>query len=199
MTRIQDVLNFLSSIPEAFITELDVTAGYHQVSIIPEHRHLTAYITFHDLKECNYMCMGYRNSMQVFACNMNLIFASLLNIIMVTYIDNIYVVTPLNKQAHLNALTRVLDHAAKFNLKLRPSKAKFFQQEIKTLEHHFSLVGVKPLQCRLDLIVTATHPMNLKDFECFLELANYYQRYIQNYAQISSPLESLLEKSFDFH
>jgi Reverse transcriptase (RNA-dependent DNA polymerase) len=132
-------------IPGAFIIELNVTAGYHQVPIVPKHCHLTAYITPHGLKECNYMCMGYRNSIQVFARNMDLIFAGLLNVIMIIYVDNIYVATPLNKQAHLNALTKVLDHAAKFNLKLRLSKAKFFQQEIETLGHYFSPAGVKLL------------------------------------------------------
>jgi hypothetical protein len=89
--------DFLSSIPSAFITELDTMAKYYQV-LIEESKRYTAYLTPLRLCKANFMCMGFHNSMQIFTHNMDLIFSGLQNTILACYVDNIYVVTPLTSK-----------------------------------------------------------------------------------------------------
>jgi hypothetical protein len=199
ITRMSEIFDFLSSIPGAFIIELDATAGYHQVPIEEESKKFTAYLTPLGLREANFMCMGFRNSMQIFTRNMDLIFSGLQNIILACYVDNIYVVTPPNFETHLQALRTTFSRCRQFNLKLKASKSQFFCKEINALGHHFSPQGVRPLKQHLDIIGKALPPTSLKDLERFLGLANYYRRYIRNYAQTSSPLETLLGKPKDFY
>jgi hypothetical protein len=145
ITCMSEIFDFLSSIPGMFITELDATAGYHQVPIKEESNRYTAYLTPLGLCEANFMCMGFRNSMQIFTCNMDLIFLGLQNMILVCYVDNIYIITPLDFETHLNTLTTV-SCCCQFNLKLKVSKSQFFCKEIDALEHYFSSKGVYPLK-----------------------------------------------------
>ena len=42
-------------------------------------------------------------------------------------------------------------------------------------------------------------PKNLKEVQAFLRFANFYQRFIQGYSQICTPLTKMIKKEQPFH
>ena len=57
------------------------------------------------------------------------------------YLDNVIVFLKMEEE-HLQCLCIVFEHFREFNLKLRPSKCEFFQNEINYLAHHVCKDGV---------------------------------------------------------
>ena len=61
----------------------------------------------------------------------------------VIYLDDVIVFSHMEEE-HLKRLHIVLERFHEFNLKLKPSKCLFFQNEIMYLMHHVSKDGIHP-------------------------------------------------------
>ena len=59
------------------------------------------------------------------------------------YLDNMIVFSKMEEEC-LQNLQIVFNHFQEHNLKLKPTKCKFFQNEINYLTHHVSKEGVSP-------------------------------------------------------
>ena len=61
----------------------------------------------------------------------------------IIYLDDV-IVFGRTEEEHLECLWVVLERFREFNLKLKPSKCSFFQNEIVYLTHHVSKEGIHP-------------------------------------------------------
>jgi hypothetical protein len=55
--------------------------------------------------------------------------------------------------------------------------------------------GIKPNSAKIETITHIKLPININKLRRFLEMTNYYRRFIQNYAQIADLLTKLLRKN----
>ena len=61
----------------------------------------------------------------------------------IIYLDDIILFSKM-KEEYVQHLYVVFDHFQKHNLKLKPTRCKFFWDEITYLSHHVSKEGVRP-------------------------------------------------------
>ena len=73
------------------------------------------------------------------------------------YLDDVIVFLKMEEK-HVQYLCVVFDYFWDHNLKLKPTKCKFFQNEINYLAHHVSKEGVRPSKENLKAVAEFTLP-----------------------------------------
>jgi hypothetical protein len=84
------------------------------------------------------------------------------------------------------------------NLKLKPSKCKFFRQTIDVLGHVVSPAGISTDPAKTSLIMKWPRPQKLSDIRTFIGMTSYYRRFIKGYSEIVRPLTRLTTKDVQF-
>ena len=98
----------------------------------------------------------------------------------------------------MSHLRQVFDRLHHTNLKLKPSKCKFACPKVKYLGHVVSPEGIAPDDDKIAAVRDFPCPHSVKTVRSFLGLANYYRRFIKDFAKIVSPLNQLLRKDHKF-
>lgn len=121
----------------------------------------------------------------------------LLGIDCFVYLDDI-VVYSTTIQEHLEKLTRIFERIAVAKLILQPKKCHFLKKEIIYLGHKCSTKGCEPDPEKTSAIQSIQEPSNAKQIQCFIGIANYYRRFIPNFAKLSLPLIKLTRNKTPF-
>ena len=125
---------------------------------------------------------------------MNSIFQELLHEgILVNYMDDF--VIPAETMEKLEERTiRFLKIAEKHNLCFKRSKCDFNMEEIPILGVVVSKGQIQMAQEKIKAVKEWKTLTRVKDMESFLEFANFYQRFIQNFSHTAKPLNELKGK-----
>ena len=113
------------------------------------------------------------------------------------YFDDIIVVGT-TFQEHLHHLTSVFTRLRGAGLKLKPKKCTLCRQQVTFLGHIVSTDGVATDPSKTEAVSKWPIPQNRKEVQQFLGLANYYRRFVKDFALISKPLQRLTEKNAPF-
>ncbi|GBM97906.1 Retrovirus-related Pol polyprotein from transposon 17.6 [Araneus ventricosus] len=92
----------------------------------------------------------------------------------------------------------VFDRLIIANLKVKPSKCSFLQQEITYLRHTVKEGQVFPDKKNSDSIKKALPPKNTKQVISVLGLTGFYRKFIPNYSKIALPLTELTKETTKF-
>ena len=95
---------------------------------------------------------------------------------------------------HLTNLQQVFDRLQQAGLRLQPAKCVLCKQSFTFLGHVISPEGIAADTAKTDKVANWPLPTYRKDVQQFLGLANYYRRFIRNFASIAKPLHRLTEK-----
>ncbi|GFX77639.1 retrovirus-related Pol polyprotein from transposon 412 [Trichonephila clavipes] len=79
-------------------------------------------------------------------------------------------------EEHLQNIRKVLSKLRDANLKLNPSKCKFFQKEVNYLGHIISAEGVRTDPEKVSAVKNWKRPENLRELRSFLGLCTYYRK-----------------------
>ena len=82
--------------------------------------------------------------------------------------------------------------------RVKPSKCRFLQKEVKFLGHVVSENGISTDPGKTEAIQKWPVPRSRRELQQFLGLANYYRRFIKSFALIAKPLQYLTEKNAPF-
>ena len=113
------------------------------------------------------------------------------------YIDDIIVIGK-SFEEHLHHLQQILDRLKSAGLKIDPDKCHFLQQEANFLGHIVSTGGMSPDPSKTSRINEWPTPKLVQEVQQFLGLANYYRRFIKDFATIAKPLHQATEKKHCF-
>ena len=113
------------------------------------------------------------------------------------YLDDVLIFSR-TLQEHLYHLQTVLDKIIEAGLKLKLSKCKFMQQEVRYLGHIITPSGLKPNDDKVEAVKNYPVPKDIKELRQFLGLASYYRRFIHQFAKVAKPLHSLTCKDAKF-
>lgn len=77
---------------------------------------------------------------------------------------------------------------------MKQTKCLFAQRQLEYLGHVVSGKGVAPEPSKVQAILQWPPPSSAKDLRTFLGLADFYRKFVRNYASIAAPLTTLLCK-----
>ncbi|GJP30214.1 hypothetical protein CLOM_g23478 [Closterium sp. NIES-68] len=173
---------------------LDQLRGATQIRMADESIHKTAFRTRYGSYEYLVMPFGVTNAPATFQAEMNHILRPLLDECVMVYLDDILIYSR-DMQQHVERLRRVFDflRCERFYVKL--SKSDFALKKVQFLEHIVSAQGFHVDPKKIEAMRTWKTPENVKELQQFHGFANYYNRFVPQYAKIAAPLTNLLKKN----
>jgi len=193
--RVDDTLDTLSG--STWFSTIDLKSGYWQVEMAPQDREKTAFCTQEGLFEFNVMPFGLCNAPATFQRLMDCVLAGLQWSSCLVYIDDVIIIGR-SFEEHLHHLQQVLDRLKLAGLKIQPSKCHFLQHKVNFLGHVVSNEGVLPDLSKTSKVKEWPTPTSVQEVQRFLGLANYYRRFVRNFASIAKPLHQATEKGKHF-
>ena len=193
--KIDETLDTLAG--AKLFSTLDLRSGYWQVQVNPEHQDKTAFCTPKGLFEFNVMPFGLCNAPATFQRLMDSVLAGLHWKTCLVYIDDIIVVGK-SFDEYLCNLQAVLERLRRAGLKLHPRKCQLLRHKVTYLGHVVSAQGIAPDPDKTDKVNHWPTPQSAKEVQQFLGLANYYRRFIKDFASLAKPLHRLTEKGREF-
>jgi len=109
-----------------------------------------------------------------------------------TFINDILVATD-TEEGHNKLVEEVLKRLEENDLFVKLEKCKWKVREVEFLEVVIGPKGVE-MQKKVEGVLSWLAPKNVKEVQKFLDLTNYYRRFIENFARIVAPLHMLVRK-----
>ena len=195
LPRIEDIVDQLSG--STWFTKFDLKNGYFQVPILEEDKKKTAFATQDGLYEFNRLPQGLINSPPTFQRIMNETLGNLRWHVCLVYLDDIVVYSESFTQ-HLRDVEAVCTALSKSNFKLNVSKCEIFKQEITFLGYKIGNQSVSPSDDHIQAIRNFPTPKSAKHAYSFAQSANYFRKFIRNFAEIAAPLTKFNRKEVQF-
>ncbi|GFW27444.1 hypothetical protein TNCV_162891 [Trichonephila clavipes] len=195
LPRIDDTLDTLSG--HKWFSTLDLKSGYWQVEIHPEDREKTAFTSGQGLWQFKVMPFGLCNAPATFERLMETVLKGLTFEACLIYLDDV-IIGGRTFEEHLQNIRKVLSKLSDANLKLNPSKCKFFQKEVNYLGHIISAEGVRTDPEKVSAVKNWKRPENLRELRSFLGLCTYYRKFVKWFSNIARPLHKLTESKQKF-
>ncbi|GFX60862.1 retrovirus-related Pol polyprotein from transposon 17.6 [Trichonephila clavipes] len=195
LPRIDDTLDTLSG--HKWFSTLDLKSGYWQVEIYPEDREKTAFTSGQGLWQFKVMPFGLCNAPATFERLMETVLKGLTFEACLIYLDDV-IIGGRTFEEHLQNIRKVLSKLSDANLKLNPSKCKFFQKEVNYLGHIISAEGVRTDPEKVSAVKNWKRPENLRELRSFLGLCTYYRKFVKGFSNIARPLHKLTESKQKF-
>lgn len=178
---------------------LDLSQGYYQLALDPNDRPITAFSTETGHYQLTRLPMGLKISPNVFSRMMTIAMSGLTYSKCFVYLDDL-IVFGKNLQDHNKNLMTVFQRLREVNLKIHPRKCSFLRKEVLYLGHVLSTEGILPDPSKCEVMEKYPVPRTADEVRRFVAFANYYRKFIPNFAEIAIPLNKLLRKhaKFDF-
>ncbi|CAI5470588.1 unnamed protein product [Closterium sp. Yama58-4] len=143
------------------------------------------------------MPFGLCNAPATFQAEMNHILRPLLDECVVVYLDDILIYSK-NMKEHVEHLRKVFEILRKNKFYVKLSKSDFALKKVQFLRHMVSAEGVHVDPRKIEAVKKWKVLENVKELQQFLGFANYYNRFVPQYAKIAAPLTDLLKKDTPF-
>lgn len=176
-------------------TKLDLSNAYNQLVLDEESQFLCAWSTHIGTLKVKRLPFGVKTAAAIFQKTMENLLRDIPYV--VVYQDDI-TITGKNMQEHIRTLKRVLQKLQSSGLKLNLNKSVFFQSEISYLGFNIDKHGLRKNNDRISSIISCPIPKNISELRAFVGMANYYSKFINDFAKIMSPLYNLLSKDVAF-
>jgi len=139
------------------------------------------------------MPFGLTNAPAAFQRFVNTIFANMLDVCVVMYLDDILIYSE-DMESHQQHVRGVLHRLRLHGLFAKPEKCEFHSDSVEYLGYHLSPEGLTMSLDKIQTISDWPEPRKVKDIQSFLGFANFYRRFIFNYLDIVVPLTRLTQK-----
>src|SRR5882762_1105785 len=193
--------DLISQVQDAYIfTKFDVQWGYNNIRIKAGDEEKAAFKTKYGLFEPRVMFFGLTNSPSTFQTMMNQIFKDIqLRFLtkgtrIIVYMDDILIATSTTLVEHSDAVHAVLDLLRKHNLYLKLEKCVWEAASIDYLGVILEKGMTRMDPTKISGIKDWPIPKTVTDVRSFLGFCNFYQSFIQGFADIARPLNQLTKK-----
>src|SRR6187551_3494369 len=190
--RISDLIDSLSQ--ASIFTKIDLRWGYNNVRIREGDEWKTAFITKRGLFEATVMYFGFSNAPATFQSMMNDILGDLIqNGQVMVYLDDILIFGN-DLTEHRKIVQEVLKRLRDNDLYAKAEKCFFEKDQIEYLGMIISKGHVAMDPKKLAGVQEWPVPTKVKHVQAFLGFANFYRRFIKDFAKIAKPLTNLTKK-----
>jgi len=140
------------------------------------------------------MFFGITNSPAIFQTMMNEILRDLINEEKVAaFVDDVLAETETEK-GHDEIVEEILRRLEENNLYIKPEKYVWKVRKIGFLGVVTGPKGIEMEEEKVDGVLSWPEPKNVKDIRKFLGLADYYRRFIKDFAQVARSINVLTRK-----
>jgi len=140
------------------------------------------------------MFFGIMNSLATFQAMINEILRDLVNKGKIAvFVDDVLVGTE-TEEGHDEIVEEVLRRLKENNLYVKLEKYIWKVRKIGFLEVVIGPNGIEIEKEKVNGVLSWPKPKNVKDVRKFLGLANYYRRFIKDFAQVARPMNVLIRK-----
>jgi len=175
-------------------TKMDLQWGFNNIRIKKEDEWKEAFTTYVGSFEPTVMFFGITNSPATFQAIMNKILRDMINEEKVAaFVDNILVGTE-TEEGHDEIVEEVLKRLEENDLYIKLEKCVWKVQKIRFLGVVIGPNGIEIEKEKVNRVLSWPEPKNIKDVRKFLGFANYYRRFIKNFAQVVRPMNVLTRK-----
>jgi hypothetical protein len=188
LPRIDECLERLSG--ARYFTSLDLRSGYHQIRIAPEDVEKTAFNTRYGQYSWLVLPMGLCNSPPVFQSLMNKVLADCIDKTALVYLDDILIYSK-TMEEHKQHVRQVLKLLQKEKLVANLKKCEFGKKELTFVGFHISSAGIAPSPEKVKVLKEWPRMKNVQEVRQFVGFAQFYKRFIKNFASIAAPLTDL--------
>ena len=178
-------------------TKIDLRHAYHLVRIREGDEWKTTFRTKYGSFEWQVIPEGLSNAPAAFQRFMNDIFADMLDVCVVVYLDDILIYSS-DKASHHKQVKEVLRRLRQHGLFAKPEKCVFDRDSVEYLGYILSPAGLTMAADKVQVIRDWPEPRKVKDIQSFLGFANFYRRFIYNFSDITVPLTRLTRKNVPF-
>ena len=194
---LEDFLADLGHQKSNFYTTIDLKSAYLQVPLSERSQEL-----------CSFVCSKGQFSFlraPYGLCALPLVFARLIDEVLrdtkhkytQSFLDDILIYSSTFEE-HVLHIQDVLKRLRKAGLTVEPRKTHIARKEIVFIGYTFSKYGIQTDPSNINKVKNFPIPKTVRDIKSFLGLCNYYRRFIQSYAEIARPLNTLLKKDLKF-
>ena len=192
--NIKQLLERLGTRKAKYFAVVDLTQGYHQISLAEASRQYAAFITSSGLYEPNRVWMGLKTAGSYFQQQIShVVLHGLIWHICEVYIDDV-IIHGATEEEFLANLAKVFERFAKYGIFLNPDKCVLGVNEVEYVGHVVDSVGVKMSRAKISKVLNFPRPEKLKELRSFLGLANYFRDHVARYATIVGPLYKILNE-----
>nr|KYP61075.1 Retrovirus-related Pol polyprotein from transposon 17.6 [Cajanus cajan] len=174
-------------------TKIDLRSGYHQIRVVPEDTHKTAFRTVDGHYEFLVLPFGLTNAPTTFQAAMNDFLRPYLRQFVLVFFDDILIYSPTFTD-HLIHLRLVLNLLLVHQFYAKLTKCEFGVTSVGYLGHVISSKGVEPDPSKIQGILDWPSPRSLSELRGFLGLSGFYRRFVRHYATHAAPLTDLLKQ-----
>lgn len=111
----------------------------------------------------------------------------------IVYTDDILVARA-TEEEHLGRLDDILSWMEKARLLTQRNKCHLMVPSVLSLGHRIYGDGIHPLPDKVDAVLKAPTPLNVRELKLFLEQLSYYSQFLPNLSSVLDPLYRLLCK-----
>jgi len=174
--------------------KMDLWWGFNNIRIKEGDEWKGTFIMYIELFEPTVMFFGMTNSPATFQAMMNKILRDLVNEGKIAvFVDNVLVETETEKE-HDEIVEKVLRGLEENNLYVKPEKCIWKVRKIGLLGVVIGSNRIEMEKKKVDRVLSWPGPKNMKDIRKFLGLANYYRRFIKDFARVARPINVLTRK-----
>jgi hypothetical protein len=156
----------------------------------PESRKYTAFISELGCFIWLVMPMGLRNSCATFQRLMDKVLKDYIGVFVFVYLDDLIVFSQ-SVEEHRRHLYLIFLRLLEYKLSIKLPKCVFGVTKINFLGHVISEGVIEPDRNNVQSLSEKSKPQTIKQLQSFLGLANYYRKFIQNFALMAAPLSKM--------
>ncbi|GFY29458.1 retrovirus-related Pol polyprotein from transposon 297 [Trichonephila clavipes] len=165
------------------MSTLDLISGYFQLAIHSKDIEKTAFITRNGTFAFLRMPFGLSGAAPNFQKAIDIILKPVLGHFVNCYMEDVIITSP-SFNEHLDHLNQVFTLLRDAGLTLNKDKCHFARDKLKYLGLIISKDGIETDNNKVKAITEMKTPKNNREMSKFLGMAGWYQKFIQNYAEI---------------
>ena len=177
---------------------LDIEEAYYRVRMKEGEEWKTAFQTRYRHYKYTVMLFGLKNVSAIFQQLINNTVREYLDKFVITYLNDILIYSDTLKK-HQQHVLKILEKLSEKTLYIKKKKSRFEVQEVEFLEYVIWSGQIEKDPKKTQAVRDWSTPRRVKEVQSFLELVNYYWKFIPNYSQVAEPLTHLMWKAEEFH